>query len=348
MNEFNNIESLDKQKIFDVIASQPNQLRKNYADEMREDITAKDGAKVHNIIFAGMGGSALAGSIAKNWLFNKITLPFESVRGATLPGYADENTLVFISSYSGNTAETISAFNDAVAMKCQIVSITAGGKLIELAGKHSVPVLKLPIVSQPRLSVFAGLKALACSLEDMGFVGNNDLRAELEDAADYLDTVKMSWTTDMEVSNLAKEIALKLEGSEVYIYSGPMLGSASYKWKIDINENSKQLAHSNVFSELNHNEMQGWLYPENKKIRSIILHSEMDSDDVKKRIKATCEVLKDHGFSPDKIKAEGSNQIQQLLYSILLGDFVSAYLGIINGIDPTPVEIVEAFKAQIA
>jgi len=348
MSNFDQLQKLDSQKIFDVIDSQPGQLRQEYAQSMRQDLTAQDSEGISNVVFAGMGGSGLAASIAKNWLFDRISVPFETVRGGSLPGYSDGRTLVIISSYSGNTAETLKAYDDAHHKNCKLVCITSGGKLADKARQDDALVLELPAVSQPRLAVFASLKALACILEDLELVAGGDLRSELEDSASFLDTAKMAWSPDITQDNQAKRMAQDLHTKEVVIYASPRLGSASYKWKIDINENSKQIAHSNVFSELNHNEMQGWLFPTTKNISSIILQSKDDTSDIKKRITATQEVLGKYGFRPTIITVQGSSHIQQILYAILLGDFVSSYLAILNGIDPTPVELVEEFKKLIA
>ncbi|MBA3678989.1 hypothetical protein H0W80_02225, partial [Candidatus Saccharibacteria bacterium] len=188
------------------------------------------------------------------------------------------------------------------------------------------------------------LKALVCLLIELSLVTETDIRRELEDAADFLDTQKVAWAPEWQKNNLAQDIAKELLDKEVVIYTSPLLGSAGYKLKIDINENAKQLAHMNVFSELNHNEMQGWIFPKEKNVASIVLMSSLDSEDIIKRIHTTQEVLKSHGYAPQIITSAGTNHIQQLLYTILLGDYISAYLAILNGIDPTPVELVEKFK----
>lgn len=342
------IKKYDKEHIFDTINSQPGQLRQNYGDTMRQDITSNEGVGITSIVIAGMGGSALAGSIIKNWLFERLKVPFEQVRGTTLPGYADNHTLAIISSYSGNTAETLQAYSDARKNNCQVICVTAGGKLLEQANKDGVTVLELPKVSEPRLAVFASLKAATCALEDMQLVESIDLRRELEDAADFLDTQKVAFTPEWKEHNIAQEIAQHLTGKQVVIYASPLMAAASYKFKIDINENAKQMAHSNVFSELNHNEMQGWMFPDHKDIASVVLASSFDSLDIAKRIETTKDVLQNHGFAPRIITASGQNHIQQLLYTILLGDYVSAYLAIMNKVDPTPVELVEDFKKKLS
>lgn len=346
-NTYAHLKSIDKQNIFDVIDNEPNQLRQNYADTLREDITKQDGIGIKNISFVGMGGSALAGGVAQNWLSSRLLVPFTLIRGQNLPEYTNSSSLVVISSYSGNTQEIILAFVRAIRLSARVIVMTRGGELLKLAKKAGVTILQLPKISQPRLSVFAGLKALACVLQDTGLVSGVDLRRELIDTANHLDTQKLLWGVDKIGDNQAKEIAESLQGKPVVIYSSPMLESAGYKWKISINESAKQMAFCDTFTELNHNEMQGWKYPADKDFASVVLSSGFEPAEIEKRIKLTKETLSIYGYSPTTITPSGDNHIQQLLGTILLGDYVSAYLAILNGVDPTPVDIIEDFKKKL-
>ncbi len=347
MNEFENLAELDKHKIFDAIAEQPNHLQLNSADGMYDDLSKQDGDGIHNLVFAGMGGSALAANILKNWLYERIQIPFEVVRGSNVPGYVNNHTLVVISSYSGNTEETLSALEDARKRNANIVILSAGGELLKIAERENYPLLKLPHVSQPRLSVFAGLKALACMLEDLNLAGSTDLRRELEDVGNWLNEAKFAFSPDNNSDNPAQMVAKQLVGKPVVIYGTPATGSAAYKWKIDINENAKQLAWYNVYSELNHNEFQGWNFPKHKNLAVVQLASSFDSPMIRKRVEVTTKLLANHDFSSMLIDAQGTTPLQQLLYLVLYGDYVSAYLGILNGIDPTPVDMVEELKKEL-
>lgn len=310
-------------------------------------LTPEMGEGIDNIVYAGMGGSALSCEILHDWLFSRLKVPFTIFRGYDLPGYINERTLAIISSYSGNTEEALSALARAERMNCQIVVLTAGGKLLDIAQEKNYTLLRLPKVSQPRLSVFAGLKALASLVADLDLCEGVDLERELLETANFLNTAKGALSLDDTHDNLAQELAQQLAGKPVLIYGGPSLRSAVYKWKIDINENAKQLAFWNVFPELNHNEMQGWLLPEHKDLACLQLESSLDNPRIKKRMLVMGQVLASHGFSPIRVSAQGRTHLDQLLYTVLLGDYVSAYLGIINGIDPTPVELVEKFKHEL-
>lgn len=348
MKDFAHLEKLDKHHIFDAVDVQPSHLRLNFADSMTDDITPSWGEGLENIVVAGMGGSALAADIAKNWLSSRLARPLEIVRGYDIPEYVGPTTLFIASSYSGNTEETLSALEQAEKRSARIVIMAAGGKLLEIARSKKYFTLELPQVSQPRLSPFAGLKALTCVFSDLGWIGDLDVRRELLDTANWLDVEKSKLSLDnLDEDNIALALARYLHGQPGLIYAGPALRSAAYKWKIDINENAKQLAFCNVYPELNHNEYQGWLFPEKKPVATVQLQSSLDHVRVQKRFTITQEILKEHGFEPIVVHAEGQTHIQQLLWTILLGDYVSSYMGILNGIDPTPVALVEELKKKL-
>lgn len=346
-NSFENkIESLDKYDMLGVIDTQPNQLRLNYADSMRDDIGKQDGMGINNIIVVGMGGSALAGDIIKNWLHNRLLVPLEIIRGNILPSYANEHTLVLVSSYSGNTKETLQALDNAIKYNVRIIGIGNGGELQNKCESKNITYFNLPKVSQPRLAVFSCIKAIACILEDMELV-NGDLRRELLDTADFLDTQKLAWGKDSEMNNKAKDIASRLAGSPTLVYPSYEMRSVGYKIKISINENAKQMAFSDNFSELNHNEIEGWQAINNSNFKALIIKSSFESDEVNSRINKTKKILEKQEFEILEIIGGGSNLIQQILFCILLGDFISAYMAIINGQDPTKVELIEGLKKDL-
>ncbi len=347
MIDLQKIQELDKENIFDAIGAQPDQLLRNYADTMQADVTADEGVGIQNIVLCGMGGSALAANILKNWVYDQLVVPFEIVRGYNVPDYVSPDSLVIISSHSGNTEETLACYKEAMGQSARVMVMSAGGELVSLANQNNQTLLELPTGIQPRLSVFAGLKALACVFEDMRLVATTDLRGQLINTANYLDEVKFAMSPDNDADNTAMQIAEKIAGKIVVVYAGPALGSAAYKWKINLNENGKQLAFYNTYPELDHNEFQGWMFPANKDLVSIQLESDLEADQMKKRMEVTKSILSDHGFDPITIKAQGPTYIDQLLSTILLGDYVSAYVGILNGIDPTPVELVEKLKQQL-
>jgi len=348
MADFSKLTDLDKHKVFNAIDQQPNQLRQNYADGMCDDITELMGVGIHNVVMAGMGGSALAGNVLKNWLYSRLSVPFEVVRGYSLPEYVNEHTLVILSSQSGNTEETLSTLEYAEKMNTRIVIIASGGKLVDIAKQKNLLLMELEKAEQPRFNVFAGIKALACLLGDMGLAADVDLRRELQDVASWLDIQKSTINLDNDGDdNLSRSLAKQLVGKNVLYYTGPTLSSAAYKWKINTNENAKQMAFYNTYPEVNHNELQGWIFPKDKSMVTVQLESSFDSERIQKRMKVMREMHQKNGFDPIRVTAVGETPLQQLFYSIMLSDYTTCFLGILNDIDPGTSDIVEAFKKEL-
>lgn len=297
-----------------------------------------------NIVLAGMGGSALGGVYLQSW--PDLTLPFEIARNYSLPNYVNQKTLVIVSSYSGNTEETISALNDAENKKASIIVLSAGGKLTELtAGKY--PLIKTPEVSQPRMSAFYVFNALVTILEKAGLV--KDKVAELNEAGGWSKNEVSVWRPDVSTKdNQAKQIAMELAGKTAIIYSGPKLFPAANKFKIWINENAKNLAWANQYPEFNHNEFIGWSsHPIEKPFAVVEIRSNLEHPRTQKRFAVTERLLSGKRPSPIVIEPKGDSLLKQLVWASALCDFASIYLALLNNLNPTPVDLVERFKKEL-
>jgi glucose/mannose-6-phosphate isomerase len=275
-------------------------------------------------------------------------VPFTIVRNYNLPAYVGKETLFFASSYSGNTEETISAIAEAEANGAYIVVITSGGKLAEIAGEKGYPLLMLPSGLQPRHAVLYSLKALLVVTDKLGITsGKAD---ELAAAADFLQQATTAWRPDVATAtNQAKQIAEELMGRSVVVYSGPKLFPAAYKWKISFNENAKHIAWTNQYPEFNHNEFIGWTkQPVDKPYAVIDLRSNLEHKRVQKRFVVSEKLLSGMRPAPIVVELQGSTLLEQLLWAIALGDFVTLYLALLNGINPTPVDLIESFKKALS
>lgn len=306
----------------------------------------KEADKVRNIIVAGMGGSALAASLIKSW--PGIGLPFEVVRDYALPRYADSHTLVIASSYSGNTEETQACLKDAEKRGCQIAVIAAGGALRDAAKEKNYPFYKVPSGFQPRMAVFYNFAALIHLLESISCIkkGSAD---ELKETANWLKEQTVSWLpTERVQDNQAKQLALELMGKSPVIYGGPLLFPAAYKWKINFNENAKNVAWCGALPEFNHNEFLGWSsHPVEKPYGVIDLRSSLEHPKVQKRFEVSERLLSGLRPAPHVVEAQGDTILQHLLWTITLGDFVSLYLALLNGLNPTPVDLIEKLKKEL-
>lgn len=296
-----------------------------------------------DIVFAGMGGSALAALISKSWPGHN--LPFEVCRTYNIPTYVSDQTLFFASSYSGNTEETLSCLAEAEKAGASIVVITSGGKLAEIAKQKNYPLVEIPNGMQPRYASLYGLKAIVTVLDKYGITTGKT--AELTQYSGFLLDTVAHWRPDVATAkNQAKQIALELMGKSVVIYAGSKLAPAAYKWKISLNENAKQIAWWDELPEFNHNEMLGWTeQPIQKPYAVIEFKSSLEHPRVQKRFEVSNKVLSGKRPASIVIEPKGESLIEQLIYIIALGDFVSIYLALLNNVDPTPVDLIEKFKS---
>ena len=306
-----------------------------------------DPSKIRNIVFAGMGGSALAALISKS--FPGYNIPFEVVRDYLIPDYVNEDTLFIASSYSGNTEETVSALNLALKRKAQIIVLCSGGELQKIAQEKGLDLILIPSGLQPRYTVFYGLRAILEILTELELCDADKLE-QFVNAAHFIKESASNWASEVRTSsNFAKKIAQDTSGKSVVVYAGNLFAPVAYKWKISFNENAKQVAWWNQFSEFNHNEFIGWTkQPVIKPYCVIEIISDREHPRILKRFELSNKLLSGDMPHPIVIKPKGSNLIEEILYAINLGDFVSLYSAILNGVNPEPVELIEKFKKELA
>ncbi len=341
LDDINALSKLDSQDTLGQIAQFPEQLR--------TDIKASPGFvpndEILNVVYAGMGGSALAALLVQTWPTMRV--PFEVVRDYNLSAYIGVKTLVVISSYSGNTEETISALYEAESKGVQIAVIAGGGKLAELATQRGYSLATLPKVVQPRFVVGYNFRALLSILQAADLYWGD--MAELAQAADFLDEVSKELAPGVPTErNPAKQLAQKCLGKSVVIYAGHKLAPAAYKWKIGFNENAKQIAWCGQLPEFNHNEIVGWLrHPEHKPYVVIDLHSSFEHPRIRTRFRVAEELLAKTRPSSFLIEAQGTTLLEHVLWASLFGDYVTIYTALLSGEDPAPIDIIEHFKTAL-
>ena len=332
----------DKSDAFGVAEKQSQQLK--FSDFSTDDINYD---KPKNVVVGGMGGSALAATICKAWWNDELDVSFDIVRTYSVPAYVDSSTLFIASSYSGNTEETVSAFEDAIAKGAKCIVMASGGKLQEMAEENNFPYIAIPSGLQPRMAVLYGVKILSAIFDKIELT--NDSAKQLEELVDWLSSeAKNLAPTSGTSENLAKQIAEKIVGKTGVVYSGPVLTPAAYKWKISLNESSKNVAFCNEFSEFNHNEFMGWTSHPTEKVYGVIqLRSNLDHAQIKRRFDISSKLLSGKMPAPIDVEVKGELHIAQLLWAIQLGDFVSLYLAMLNNVDPTPVDLIEKLKEEL-
>ncbi len=312
----------------------------DFPEQFKVGINAAEGIKSQGefdeVTVCGMGGSALPADIFNIWLKSlKIGLPLCIHRNYGIPDQTDKNHLVVCASYSGNTEETLSAFDEAVKKKLKIAVITSGGKLARKAKEKNIPLVLIPSGLPPRMSLGLQLGALMKLLINSDVIGNG--------IKNLLELEKTLNPKALE--NQGRKLAKRIKGKTPVIYSSEQLRDLAKIWKIKFNENSKIPSFSNFFPELNHNEMVG--YTDSTGLHVIILKDLTDHPRNQKRIKLTAELLKKKGVPVDIIEIKGQNILYKAFNNLLLADWVSYYLALELGRDPAPVEIVEDFKKRM-
>ena len=304
-----------------------------------------DYPKPSNIVVAGLGGSAIGGDLLKDWAKTQLSVPIEVSREYKLPAYANKKTLVFITSYSGDTEETLSSFLDAFKRKCMIYCITSGGALLKYAKKLKVPHLQVPSGMPPRAALPYMLLPLLVYMEKAGLV--KGVKEELNEAISLLEKISQDNAPEKPcIDNFSKGLAQNIGESTPIIYGFGFYRGVAQRFKQQFNENSKSAAKWEYFPELDHNEIVGWEgRGEQCKWYSIILIRDVDEPvEIESRIDTTKQIMERSGLIIVDLEVQGTSPLAKMLSTILVGDFTSVYLAVLRGADPTPVKTITILK----
>ncbi|MFA6320386.1 MAG: bifunctional phosphoglucose/phosphomannose isomerase [Candidatus Omnitrophota bacterium] len=303
-----------------------------------------------NIICTGLGGSAIGADILRSYLWNKIKIPLFVNRNYVLPAFADQDTLVVVCSYSGNTEETINAYRDAKKKGAKAVIATTGGILRKLAEKDGVPVIPIPKGLQPRCAIGYMAITVLILLSKIGILSSS-LR-EIDETVEVLDNIrrKKAGFAVRENKNIAKKIARALYGKYPVIYaSQDYMDCAVTRLRGELSENAKILSAGNSFPEMNHNEIEGW--DGGKKIfrdfTAVILRDTFDHPQISRRMDITEKIISREGVRVIEVYSEGRSRLARIFSLVYIGDFISLYLAILNRTDPTPVERISEIKKNL-
>lgn len=318
----------------EIILNFQNQIKEGYMS--CKDI--KIDTEINQIIFCGVGGSALAGDLIKILRpFLELKLAVKVHKNYGLPDRISDKTLVIAASYSGNTKETLSSYEDAKSKGLKIISIGGGGQLEELSQKDKIKFIaikdkKIP----PRSSVGYFLGIILKLLADSNLIKN--IENEIE-------TTSLIKPTELEENG--KILAEFLKDKIILIYSSKKYFPLAYQWKIGFNENSKILAFTNYFPELMHNEIAGYQFAKKNELAIIILKDEKEAENILNTISILEKILREQKINFKTINLEGNNELEKIINSIIIADWTSYYLAKLYNIEPSKSEIIEEFKRNI-
>ena len=339
--------NLDQASMFDSIWQFPDDLKK--ADILGNNIKLSNQySNINNIVIAGMGGSAIGGDVVSILEKDNLDYPIIISRGYSLPNWVNENTLLICSSYSGNTEETLTALDDGLKKKAQIIGITTGGKLANKLTDLKKDVILIPSGLQPRAALAFSFIPMIKFLDKISIL-ETKLDSWLNDSINALIESRELYSIDS-MENPTYELAQQLHKNIPIIYAdNSTYGVAALRLKGQLCENSKMLAYHNELPELNHNEIVGWENNPNifKYLFVLWLTDENDNPRVKLRQQITQEILNENGVDQFVIEMTGNSFQERFLHMIHYGDWLSFWCAIAHGVDPSPVEKIDRLKKEL-
>lgn len=308
--------------------------------------------KCSKVIFLGMGGSGLAGSLAQDLIENHVRLPIRLINNYTLPEWIDDSSLIIAISYSGETEETVEGFVESYKRKAKLIAMGSGGQLENLSRKFGTPYYrhKPATCGQPRTSTIRYLGAILAILRRLGLFELED-RIVLTSRNILENTITRSWSQDIPASqNLAKKIAQESFDTIPVIWGADHLQSVAHRFKADFNENAKSYAYFEPIPEMNHKSIVGCEFPKPlaKNIYHIMLKSQFGHPHNIKRVKVTADFFRRRKNRVQVVEfTEADNPLTETILGLTLSSLSAFYLAILYGVDPTPVEAVTEFKKHL-
>jgi glucose/mannose-6-phosphate isomerase len=314
-------------------------------DHLRDALWRIESARLEpaesaGLLVCGMGGSAIGGDLAAAALGDRLTRPLLTVRGYELPSWATPEWTVLGVSYSGNTEETLACFAAAEALGARRVVVSTGGALVDAAREAGVPVVGLPGILQPRAAV---AYVFAAAAEGAALAGAAPhIHTEIDAAAAFLAERSEG------LRGRAAEIAARLEGTLPVVYGADLTAAAARRWKTQVNENAKLPAFFSELPEADHNELCGWAPGAvGGTLAGVLIEDADQHPRERRRFELTAAAIDAAGAEVVRLETEGETRVERLLWAVMLGDLVSVALAEARGVDPTPVEAIEGFKAAL-
>ena len=335
------IEKYDTQNQFEVLKNSYKQVINAWNNKI--DLSNLKKNKYSTIVYCGLGGSSISGDLLVDYLSGELSIPFIVVRGYDLPAGVNKDTLIIISSYSGNTEETISCFNQALKKNCKIVAITSGGKVEQEVIKYKIPLIKIESGFQPRYALYLGFFSLLKLMQEIGFVNEDQLVKKI------IDLLSKRGEELSKENSRAVYIAEQLIGFIPVIYSAGFLSSAAYRFKCQINENSKLHAFHHILPEMNHNEIIGYESYKEKQLNAKVIYL-LDKDylpQLLKRFNILKELLSNQKLDILSLESSENDKKVRIMDLIFLCDWISFYAAVLRGYDPSEIDFILEMKKRL-
>jgi len=339
---------VDRAGMVHLLVDFPDHVQEGERLGQHADLSA--GSEVRSIVVAGMGGSAVGGDLLRSYVSPECRVPIGVNRHYTLPAFVGPETLVCAVSYSGNTEETLSAFQEARARGAGLLAVTSGGQLAEMAEGARVPWVRVPAGMPPRATLGYVFTPLLTILARLGLIP--DQTEPIAETVGLLRELAAQYRPGIEMfRNLPKGLATQLYETFPAIYGVQDISDVvAYRWRTQFNENSKVLASHHVFPELTHNEVVGWGAPLSlsQRVWAVVLRDTQEHDRIAQRIEITKTLLQEKAAGITEVWSQGRSRLARLFSLLYTGDFTSYYLALLYGVDPTPVQAIYIVKERLA
>lgn len=293
-----------------------------------------------NVVLTGLGGSGIGGSIIQNFVFDKLKIPFIVNKDYFLPAFISSKSLVVVSSYSGNTEETVAALLHAIKMKATVVCITSGGKIAEIAKKKKIDCILLPAGMPPRACIGYSMVQVLFALKHFRLLKDDSSK-------DIKAAIKLLNAETKDIQKKAKTVAQKLIGKTPIIYSAADMEGVAVRFRQQINENGKMLCWHHAIPEMNHNELVGWRDKDPNRV-VVLLRNENDYERVQLRMEINKKVFKKYTPNVLELYSKGKSYWERVFYFIHLTDWVSVILADLHNVDATEVKVIDFLKGELA
>lgn len=351
LDSIEEIKKIDKGGILDSITAFPDQMMQVWEEIGKLGVPAA--CKLSkNVVISGMGGSALGGRIVDSLITDRARTPIEVFTEFRLPNYVNKDTFVILSSYSGNTEETLTAGHEALNRGASIFCITTGGKLKQFMEENKLDGYVITPVhnpsNQPRMGLGYSVITVLAALAKCEFINliDTEVHEAIETAREYVEEFGANKPIS---ANLAKRFAQKLQGKIPVLIASEHLIGVTHAFKNQLNENSKTFSLLFDIPELNHHLMEGLRNPAEAKkfLHFVFFESDLYSKEVKLRYPLTREVVEKQEIATDIYKLNSNKKLKQIFEELIFGSFVNLYLAVLYGIDPSPIPWVDYFKEQL-
>ncbi|MBU1661896.1 MAG: bifunctional phosphoglucose/phosphomannose isomerase [Chloroflexi bacterium] len=347
LDDFSSFPKIDLQDMLAEIDGLPDQLQAAW--DFGQTLSLPEWEGISRVLIAGMGGSAIGADLLAAYAAPHCPVPIFVHRDYALPAWVrGPETLVIASSHSGNTEETLSAFEQAVANKCCLLAVTRGGKLAAVAQEAGAAVWKFEHEGQPRAAVGYSFGLLLAVFTHLGLLP--DPADELQDAIAAMREQQIHLRADVPVTgNPAKLMAGQCINRWVAVMGAGILTPVARRWKGQISELAKAWGQFEFLPEANHNTLAGVVNPEDALARTMVIFLRARSNYPRNQLRTelTKQILMLEGLNTDFIDSQGDTALSQLWTALHFGDYFAYYLAMAYDTDPTPVEAIEGLKVRL-